>query len=130
MKSKILKLISSAAILGVILIEAKHSFVDRKPWLGFELVSNNVSYFLITLWLGAIVGLWTKRIFSFPAMFIGIFMIFAHSAVLSSGGNGPTFGSIYFMLGLIAGLSAVFAHEAFTHQEMKSEELQDRRLAS
>lgn len=119
---KLLKALSSLALLTAIIVESKHSFVDRVPWGGLTPFANYVSFLLVPIWALAIWGIWSRRTFAKLCMVVGIFLLGTHGAVLSLGGNGRSFGVTYVILGLVAGFSAAFGHRFFDRPSGKRKE--------
>jgi hypothetical protein len=120
-RAKAFRILATSLLVLAIAVEAHHSFVKREPWNGFTIFSNNISYPLIAFWALAIWGLWSENAFAKVAMFLGIFLVLAHSIVLSAGGN-LGYGLTY----LFTAAAAASASGAF-HAEIRRRLLEERR---
>lgn len=119
MRLNIFRSIATLAVAITIAIESNHSFIQKKLWLGFEPIANNISYLLVAMWLTAIAGIWSNNIYLKPPMIAGIFLIIAHSVVLSAGGNYFSFGIPYLVTGLTSIVATALAHSSFYTKETK-----------
>jgi hypothetical protein len=113
MRARAYKAISSASILAAALVEANHSFVQRAAWAGFEPRYNNISYFLVPLWIAAIAGIWNERAIAKPAAIIGIFLLASHGVVLCFTGNQASYGIPYLLLAAAAAVCALLGHSPY-----------------
>jgi hypothetical protein len=108
-KNKLFRIAASLFLLIAAGVEANHSFVDRVPWNGFTLASNNFSLPYIVVWCLGIVGIWSHKAVLKPLMFFGIFFLFMHGAIIALGGN-TLVGGLYLGLAALSGLCAAASH--------------------
>ena len=113
-------LITACLLLGLAVLEGRH-FFNGKPWPGYALGVNYVSFFYITLWTAAAYLLIRFRLKRPVVPLLGFGAAIIHGLLIRVGGGWE--GHVHFASGVVAlliglyGLGVGSAHSAHSKEE-------------